>query len=531
MRHLLGALGIWLVMIVGYALTPSTLHAQRLDWKLEDFNPLTELPWDEEMTVPMEKVIFTIYHEPEFAVRRYVLDEYLRALPDAELGKALDLCLQFEGTQTPDDLVGYFIGMWAKRDPVACWERVKKLLDVVGVEEGWLGYDSWKSRPRITVRNWDAIKASKFWLGSRALSGFGAAVEQSRLPVAERTKLLREFAVVWITAFGEMPSSRESSGTRGAPAVPLAYIFSGSPMSRRGYILGGGNACISEIAARRYIKAFPAEAPDVIQQLGSKKTPDRDADQAASPSGPSRALYQVWADADLAGMVRWADTLKVGKTEDTRERYRACELVYIPKGLLMGRVDEKKRQQWMDQARSEGDLDELMEAWAEHDPKGALDAAVKLRDAEILEQVLRDAAYGPHGWVWNTTHPRFGVIRDYDYSSLPEELYREVFSQAAIMIMEQWGCLDVGEAARFGMKHLKGLGVVDQPDVLAFFRGENDDFADGGGILDRTFCALRVWAVTKPDEMKAWIGTLKEEDLRTALTWLAENPWGTGPEE
>lgn len=50
-------------------------------------------------------------------------------------------------------------------------------------------------------------------------------------------------------------------------------------------------------------------------------------------------------------------------------------------------------------------------------------------------------------------------------------------------------------------------------------------------MIDRTFCALRTWAVVRPDEMKIWIATLKEKDLRTALTWLVENPWGTGHEE
>ena len=45
-------------------------------------------------------------------------------------------------------------------------------------------------------------------------------------------------------------------------------------------------------------------------------------------------------------------------------------------------------------------------------------------------------------------------------------------------------------------------------------------------ILDRTFCSLRVWAVVRPAEMRAWLGTLKDKELRESLTWLLEHPWG-----
>jgi hypothetical protein len=50
-------------------------------------------------------------------------------------------------------------------------------------------------------------------------------------------------------------------------------------------------------------------------------------------------------------------------------------------------------------------------------------------------------------------------------------------------------------------------------------------------MIDRTFCALRVWAVVKPDEMKKWIATLDDAEMRKALTWLLEHPWGIGSAE
>jgi hypothetical protein len=88
----------------------------------------------------------------------------------------------------------------------------------------------------------------------------------------------------------------------------------------------------------------------------------------------------------------------------------------------------------------------------------------------------------------------------------------------------------VGETARYGLDFMLKSDYASREELIKLFSGD-DDFASDADMIDRTFCALRVWAVTKPDQMKAWIATLKEEDLRKALTWLLENPCGTGPEK
>jgi hypothetical protein len=96
--------------------------------------------------------------------------------------------------------------------------------------------------------------------------------------------------------------------------------------------------------------------------------------------------------------------------------------------------------------------------------------------------------------------------------------------------MSQLGDVDIGEAARYGFDLLLRIDYVPRDGLLKFLTG-HDVYPDEGGILDRTFCALRVWAVVRPKEMKAWIGTIKHEEMRKALTWLLEHPWETGPEE
>jgi hypothetical protein len=62
--------------------------------------------------------------------------------------------------------------------------------------------------------------------------------------------------------------------------------------------------------------------------------------------------------------------------------------------------------------------------------------------------------------------------------------------------------------------------------LIEIFEGrETGDLDDG--LVDRTTCALRVWSVMRPEEVREWIKSQPGEELRKALTWLLENPWGT----
>jgi hypothetical protein len=70
-------------------------------------------------------------------------------------------------------------------------------------------------------------------------------------------------------------------------------------------------------------------------------------------------------------------------------------------------------------------------------------------------------------------------------------------------------------------------GFAPREGLIQFFTGK-DVYPAEDGVIDRTFCALRVWAVVRPEEMRMWIGTLKDEKMSKALTWLLDNPWGPG---
>ena len=159
--------------------------AERNKLKPTDFEPLTSLPW-KKPAATLAGVLDAIFREPNPGVRYPVFAEYLRTIPAGELGKAFDLCINLEGTQNPDDLVDLFLSIWARRDPKACWKRTRELFRVVGIDEYWLGYDSWENRPRITVQDRAAIRASRFWLTRAALLSFPGGVDESALPKSER---------------------------------------------------------------------------------------------------------------------------------------------------------------------------------------------------------------------------------------------------------------------------------------------------------------------------------------------------------
>ena len=495
--------------------------AERNKLKPTDFEPLTSLPW-EKPDATIETVLDAIFREPNVSIRYPLLAEYLRTIHVVELNKTFDLCIDLEGTQTPNDLVEFFLPIWAERDPLPCWERTKELFQIVGIDDGWLSYDSWGGRERITVQDLSSIRASRFWLERKALLSFPGGIEKSSLPKEERLQILKEFADVWFKAFASWPGySRPAprySYARGySDAAPdLVAMFSRSVEELRRYVetsnMSRGEAAFM-VAARRWLEADPASAPEILKRAKAAKWPP---DQHFSDDPVE--LFIIWAKADLAAMIAWAESLDLGKDDFAIEA----------RGFLMSRVEAGRSERWLAEAKlDEDNLHPLLQGWAVWDPKAALDAAVATDDSEIAEEVANFAAYGHWGGAWNTSHFGLGIIKEFDASRLPERYRNDLFMNWE-EIMEVWGEIDIGEAARYGLDFLLRYDYEPRENLLKLFAGD-DTFAVDGNMIDRTFCALRVWAVVKPEEMKAWIATQKDAEMRKALTWLLEHPWGGPP--
>ncbi len=491
-----------------------------------DFEPLTSLPW-KKPDAKLDAVLDTIFREPNAAIRYPVLAEYLRMIPVAKLNQAFDLCIDLEGTQTPDRLVRFFLPIWAKRDPKGCWKRTRELFRVVGFENGWLAYDSWEKRARITVEDLSAIRASRFWLGSNSLTTFPLGVDQSSLPKKKRVRILQEFTAMWFAAFDWWPVDPRKVGGWSYSAdyqdsvSDLIAMFGRSVAELRSYAEDAKmsrNEAAFGIALRRWLQAEPASALQIVALAGGVKwPPDQHSD------GDFLQLQIIWAKTDLPAMLRWAESPELKKDNAGLDA----------KGFLMSRVDAETRNRWLAEAKAGKPEDDntisLLVGWAGWDPKAALDAAIATNDAEIAEEISNRAACGLWAGTDNTSHFGLGVIKDFDASRLPESYRKNHFINWE-EIMEGWGDVDIGEAARYGLDFMLRNDYAPRDGLIKFFSGE-DVYPDTGDMIDRTFCALRVWAVVKPDEMKAWIATRKDAEMRKALTWLLQHPWGSKPEK
>ena len=496
--------------------------AERNHLKPTDFDPLTELPWLKPGAT-LEGTLDAIFREPNQAIRYPVLAEYLRKIPVGELGKAFDISVGLEGTQVPKQLVEFFLEIWAGRDPQGCWEKTKSLFHLVGIEDGWLGYDSWaaKERPRITVRDRDAIRASPYWLESPALISFPLGVAHSSAPENEKVRIMKEFAATWFDNFGTWPGYERERDREGYSSYSSHMIEMFGHQGDGHSFLSGVDADsrnASEIGLRRWMLAKPDAALEIIKQASNTKWPPEAGRTEARSAGPSTELLMIWAMTGLSAMASWAESLDIHKDD----------LAEIAKGFLMSRVDAATRKRWLADAKSADEKEDhssaLIEAWAKWDPKAALEFAAAAKDGSMIESAVGGACWR----TWdadNMRHCGLGAVKDFKFFDLPKKVRDEVAGELSQMVMEGWGEIDIGETARFGLDFMLRGNYVPRAGLIAFFSGK-EVYPDEGGMIDRTFCALRVWALVKPDEMKAWIPTQKDAEMRKALTWLLEHPWG-----
>ncbi len=475
-------------ILAAFSLATASLMGESSEIKPAEFEPLISVPWDEKGATS-QTVLGAIFREPNLAIRYRVLAEYLRQIPGSEMRKAFDLCVLLESTQNPDNLVEFFIPIWVERDPAACWEWVKKLFRVVGIENGVLGYDSW-TLPRITVQDLEAIRASPFWIEPKALMGFPVALDRSALAKEERVRILKEFAEMWFKAFSSWPGYPRPVADSSDYWVQ-AYQDAGKPlveMLRRELepeVLKHINQPEAtadlqyEIALRRMLRANPAAAPELVKKA-REKWPPRLGVGGDRLAGPSDELLLLWAKSDLPGMVRWVESLDAGEGD----------LAVRAKGLLMSLVDAATRKRWLAEAKAAPAEEHrevlLFETWAQWDLEAALLAVAKAGDPESARTLANLEAYGPwRGQPWNASRHAFRVLTRFDFSKLPPRV-AELALDDCYSLMEQWDSMDVAAAARFGFAYLLRTNYAPRRGLIQFFSGK-DIYGREDGMIDRTF--------------------------------------------
>jgi hypothetical protein len=493
---------------------------QRVEIKPLDFKPLTSLPWLEQGHVTVEEVLKRLFLETNPNIRYPLLVEYFKILPIEQLSEAFELSLALEGVQQPEDLVSLLLPEWALRDPKNAWDRTQKMLRLKGPD--WLGLDRWDN-PKINIVDRIALAASPFWLGD-GLETFPEGIDRSDLPLSERRAILSEFATRYLEFNGHWPHPRPLrwwSGLSISSELIKVFAENGLDFRTRAEVHAErGEPEKFEIVLRRWLVRTPADAPLIMKVARNVRWGRHASGVVPLGSGLSDEWLLLWSTLDRKGLELWGESLEPD-ANNTGIRI---------KGLLLGLVAEETRQAWLTQARSKGvdesgEFHELVTEWAKWDPKNALAAAVAAGNAHLIEKTLFEAA---DGWpVQNACHHGIGAIQEFNFTSLPRELRDSVILEGGVIIMEQWGAIDVGEAARYGLRCLLATGYPPREDLIKLFAGD-DAYSSDSDMIDRTFCALRAWAVVRPEEMKAWIAKQDGEDMRKALTWLLVNPWGTG---
>jgi hypothetical protein len=493
---------------LGMLVLATVLHAQRIDIKPLDFQPLTSLPWKDNPEASLDEHLKRIFHESDSEIRYPVLAAYLRWIPVADLEAAFDLCLHLEGTQCPQGLVAYFLPIWAERSPHTAWKRVEPLFQLQ--EHHWLNYDRWENE-KIAFRDLAAMRKSSFWMDPRWLENFLAGLKQSQVPAAEKAALRSAFMTRWSPIYDSPPSEHPTADRRGydLEAAGLLEAFDiaseNIPMEIHRFIQEKQTAAL-KVLMRRWLVWKPEKA--LLIAAMTEKSDDLPFE-----------FFLCWLRHAPETLIEWVEA----RLSFNNPSFRVM-------GMVLSQVDSKRRQSWMNQVKaSDSNLESiasLFSAWAPWDPHSAMEAAIKARDPYLISQTTSAIVYGFSLGTPNMALYDLSVVRDFDLSRLPKK-DRGLMFEDWYILMERWGYIDIGESARYGLDFMLKTGYAPRENLIKLFSGD-DAFSSDSDMIDRTFCALRMWAVLRPEPMKAWIATQPDADMRKALTWLLEHPWGTG---
>lgn len=472
-----------------------------------EFKPLTELPWKERPDGALSEHLHRIFLEPDPAIRYPVLAAYLRQIAVNDLETAFDLCLKLEGTQCPKELIAFFLPLWAQRDPQSAWKRTASLFELQDTD--WLGHDSW-SKEKIVFRNLEAMRKSSFWLDPRWLENFLTGLKLSTLDEAAKNALRAAFMAKWDPIYGSPPSdhptggyAHEAEGLLAAFEVPLSEL-------REELVLSANKkqAAAMQILLRRWLVAQPEKA-HLIVSLAEKLKSD------------PPEFFLLWLHRDPESLIEWVEA-----------HMALSEPPYRIIGMVLSRFESVKREKWLQNVQSrdpEGEeLADVLYEWAGWEAEDAMSKAIASQNAYAIARTVEGIVYGGFSrGTANTTRHGLSYIRDFDLSRLPKADPVQLFDDWYIL-MEQWGDIDIGEAARYGLDFILKTDYTPRENLLKLFAGD-DTYGSDSDMIDRTFCALRMWAALRPGEMKGWIATLRDAEMRVSLTWLLENPWGHDP--
>lgn len=516
------------------ALLPlSGAMAQAAEPLYQQFRPLSSLPW----TAPdatWESVIRRIYLDPIEDIRAAVLEEYLKQVPAERFPEVFDLCIHLEEDDSPDELLERLMYAWARKDPAAAWAKCLELYEIVVPQEP-LDVDGWEKV--ILVANPQAVAASTFWPPSAAFAtGFYRGVKESTLPATEKDRITaalisRSAALgkasksTWIGSFDIGPEGPET-----ADPQPERTSEEQRAEERRRFLLEILACPPAEVESRL------AQAPPVVWQdefllaRALIRWMDGKASRGfqifdfvmdtADPHAVMRFTSQKepipleflaeWALLDFDNLLNWANAVPSGRPG----AYVKSEAVLTTFAWRLGVARQDEMTDPSDDSEDPDTILELLTQWAQLDPEVALPFIYSHGAVRTYGELAPDAMH----WRWSSNVKR-SYIRRLEEGPIP------LPGQQLSYLMETWTHIDAAATARHGVGWCLRTKYFTQKRLAQVWSGNGSPF--DGSVDDRLYGSLRVWAMRRPEEMRAWIRAEPlPEDVRTALLWLVDHAKG-----
>ena len=452
----------------------------------------------------VEATFKAMLEEPSWEARVSLLGGFLAELPAPDFTRVYAALGRFEKVQVSEYLEP-LLKRWAELDPVAAWTVTRPLFDIA--VEGDHFIDEWAEK-FIPPKDVGAFRASPFWPEPRQLLGFLAGLERASIPETMRTDLRSDFLTRFRARF---PEHYLAPSPPPLPTNPVEYEES---YARVREIMEAPLAALPamlKVAAerknwgavtwglRRWIVADPKAAPKIMRQT----------------EWQNEEAVRAWARVDARAALAWFRRHEPEALKD-----------YAGRGLIAF-INKKDRASLLRAATKRGkyvdggdwtDLEELIAGWAREDPLAALQTALS-QYGPLCYSVCADEA------VSAAPSPRRKALDAIRRIPTP------VRDQLAYMIMEHFGDIHVGEAAAYGVDWLQkskwrvsDYFPTTPEHFLRVWTGKEDP--EDGCMDDRTYGCLRKWAICQPEQMKKWIETQRDPEVKAALLWLLAHPNG-----
>jgi hypothetical protein len=437
--------------------------------------------------------------EPNRRAHDSLLRGYFAELPAPDCGGAYAALCRLEKRQV-SRWVTTLLSRWAECDPAGAWEVTRPWFNMVMAGEHL--FDDWDER-FIGPKDPHALESAPFWPQIGDESAFSKGLEKAAIPDAEKQIWRMEFAKHYLERFGKGPIApgpevlgpppEEIGYTRVQEvlAIPLtdlpALLRETARRKNSGALLWG---------LRRWIAEDPA-APEQALTMAEEYEPE------FVPE-----VVRAWARRDVRAADDW---LKLHRPDELQDFL----------GETIAFLSPKERMKLLKATRAadrrypdEGSFAHLICGWAKEDPKAALKAAAAMGNAPFYS-LCADLCFSD---AWPTPIRLRMVLDTIQSISTPVE------DDHAYIVMEEWGEIDVGDAASFGVHWLLKNARSKRKHLIREWSGLENP-ADAC-MDDRTYGCLRKWAIGQPNRMAKWIKRQKEPEIRKALQWLLAHPNG-----